>query len=239
MRDAVAASRKRKLVALHLDLLLFLVVYRLLGYVLSSGDPPPLWPALVAFIPVRIAARTLIGSPGRRMLSIGRDGYVDPGVLHRESWLTLFLGLLFVLIDGTKQLTRWTQMDAPQPFFGILPGETLAMVIGLAGGTLFLLAGWGLLRLRGAGFWLAIGLMAATIVSCLLSASLWNDAMAGIVAERRALRGQSVGEDEVQFMQMLMPGLMVGGAAVLLAATASTYRRFAGTEELAPQLEGD
>ena len=238
MTDTVAASKKRRLVAMHLDLFFFLAVYRLLGYALSGGNPPPLWPALIAFIPVRIAARRLIGSPGLRILSIDRNGHVDPGILHRENWLTFVLGMLLVF-DGTKQLTRWTQMDAPQPFFGILPGETPSVVIALVGGALFLLAGWGLLRLNRAGFWLAIALMAATVVSCVLSASLWNEAMAEIVAERRALRGQAFGEGEVRFMRMLMPELMVAAAAVLLAATASTYRRFAGHPQPAPQLGGD
>lgn len=222
----IKGSKKRQLLALYLDFILFMVVWGLLEHFVAQENGFPSWVALITFGMVKVATHKLLGSPGAFMLSIGRDGLVNPEIHARENWLTILLGVLFVL-EGTKQLVRWTQLLVPEPFFGFIPSSNVQILINITIGTLFVIIGYLFLKLHRTGLILGLIAGAAAIVSCVLSWSLWDKTVAEMVVARRALQGKPVGENEVEFMQLLMPEGILLLAVVLCLAMILTYRRFA------------
>ena len=120
------ASRKRRLLAIYVDFVLFSAVYGVAHHFaeeLLSGNVYK----LLGF--ALLEACLLLGwkrSVGLHFLSIRRaeEGklLVDPAIYQRESWLTIFLGVL-LLLDGSKAFVRWTTFAVPRPSFGILPPQ--------------------------------------------------------------------------------------------------------------------
>lgn len=67
-------------------------------------------------------------SVGNLFLGIDKDsGTVNPNIFERENWLTILLGVLLIL-EGTKQLVRWTQMVVSQPSFGFFPDDLTQII---------------------------------------------------------------------------------------------------------------
>lgn len=227
------ASKKRRLLALYLDFILFMSVWGLADHFITRQFAMPLWAAVAAFTVIRATTHKRLRSPGDMMLSIGRDGSVDARVHGQESWLTMLLGTLFVL-EGTKQLVRWTQIPVPEPFFGFMPDSGVQALIDLAAGMLFIAVGWLIFKLQRSGLVLGIASAAGTIVSCLLSWSLWDATIAKMVVARRQAQGLPVGRHEIETMQAIMPEGIVLLTAVLLLMMAYAYRRFTVTADRTP-----
>lgn len=180
--------------------------------------------ALIAFAAIKLVTFRFLGSPGMHMLSIDRAGCVDPHIYHRESWLTVLIGVLFIL-DGTKQLVRWMQIPVIKPLFGAVPTAEVDVAAYLAAGALYIATGYLSLKLKRAGLRLVIAAVGGTLVSCVLSWSLWDDWAAGMAPMRRALQELPVRANEVEFTQALMPEAIVVGASVVLIAVLATCRR--------------
>ena len=104
------ASKKRRLLSLYIDFLLFMTLWGILSYYLAPDGNMPFWLPYIAFVVARTLLTKFYGSIGDSFLSIDRDSFcVDDDIYRRENWLSILLGLLFIL-EGTKQLVRWTQM---------------------------------------------------------------------------------------------------------------------------------
>ncbi len=222
--DVILASRKRRVLALYLDFILFMVLWAYLAYVVSSAGLPA-WAGVAAFVLGKTATYRSCASPGMQMLSISKTGHVDALIYRRESGLTIVVGVVFVL-EGTKALVRWTQLLVPEPFFGMLPNESVQIGADIATGILFVNIGYLFLKLERAGFWLAGLASLATLVSCAMSWSLWDETVAQMVPARRALQGLPVGEHEVEFIQAIMPEGIAAAALAVLASVLLSHPRF-------------
>ena len=233
----IMATKKRMLVALYLDFILFMVVWGLAEHFLVKEDGLSFWMAVAAFVLIRAATRKVFHSPGSVMLGINRDGSVNRDIYTRENWLTILLGALFML-EGTKQLVRWTQILVPEPFFGFVPEPGLEILINVATGILFVVIGYLFLRLERVGLALGISSVVGTIISCLLSWSLWDRTVAQVVVARRQAQSLPVREEEVETMQAIMPEGIVILAVVFLVAMAFTYKRFTPPNRLQPIADG-
>jgi hypothetical protein len=221
--DTIAASRKRMFFALYLDLILFLVVWGLANFLI--GGDAHFGAGVIAFIVIRSVTWKLGVSPGQYFLSIGRDRLVDANLYSRENWLTMLLGALFVL-EGTKLLVNWTRGVVPEPSFGLIPSDTARVAIDMISGILLVLVGFFYLKLRPLGFWLALLVVVASLVSTVISWSLLVAAVPNIVLARRAAQGRVPSDGEVQFMQAFLPSITVALLLCLLVAVVLTYSRF-------------
>ena len=205
------ASRKRLLLSWYIDFLLFITVWELLSYFLNIKDSVPFWAPYAAFLAVRTISYKNMGSIGSTFMSIDKDSMcVKEDIFKRENWLTILLGVLLIL-EGSKQLVRWTQAFVSQPAFGFFPDETTQIIIHLAFGSLSIVA----------GYWFLISL-----ISALLSWELWGPVVEQMVITRREIQGLPVREGEIELMQSIMPqGSMIAIVVVIIAMVFS-YKRF-------------
>ncbi len=70
----------------------------------------------VAFIFAALNELWLGKTPGHYALSITPYG-VNAHIYMRETWLSMFAGVLFIL-DGCKRTVRWTEMGLAEPVMG-------------------------------------------------------------------------------------------------------------------------
>jgi hypothetical protein len=221
----VVATTRRVLLAWYLDFLLYSVVATLASFSASWLFGSTWTAQLVGFVVVRSVIGRFIETPGMMLLGIRRDGTRDAVTFQHESWLTMLIGTLFML-DGAKRAIRWTQYDRALPDFGVLPDETGQMVLSLAWGIAFMMAGCLILRMQASGLWLGIALAAAGLASVALSWPLWDDAIARELAARRALQARTIGADEIEFIQRFVPLALVLVNLGLLGVLAGIRRRF-------------
>lgn len=220
------ASTGRKILSWFVDYLFFAVAWTLLTYVsgqiLRGGDF--LFSLFVFFLLRGILGR--FGStPGRMLLSIDSAGDVDPIIKSRESWLTMLLGVLF-LLSGTKLLVRWTQIDAVWPYFGDVPGPAMHVAISILLGLAAVAAGGLILKMTRAGQILGVLVCGVHIVSAVLSWSLWDGLVEKQVHARRAFQGGPVRPGEVEFMQALFPEALIALSVLLIVFLLFPTRRF-------------
>ncbi len=220
---ATAASRKRRLLAAYVDLLLFLIVWSLANFIVAGHAH--FVGGVIVFVVIRLLIWKLQVTPGLYFLSISRDGVVDGEIYERESWLTMLLGTVFVL-EGSKLLVNWTQGIVPEPFFGAIPGDTAQVTIDMLTGVLLVFVGFLFFKVRRLGFWLGISAMIAGLLSLAISWSLWVTAVPQIVSAGRAAQGRIPSEGELQFMQAFLPSINVVLLLCVLIAIVATYRRF-------------
>ncbi len=220
------ASKMRLLVSWYIDLLFFMTLWGLLSYFLRLNASIPSWVPYLLFIAIRAISEKFIGSIGYLFLGINKETKkVNPNIYNRENWLTILLGVLLIL-EGTKQLVRWTQMFVPQPIFGFFPDHTTQITIHVLLGVSSILAGYWFLRLNIKGFYLAVSVAIVNIASVALSWSLWDPVVENMVLKRRELQGLPVRDGEIEFMQSLFPEGMLLAATLALVATLFTYKRF-------------
>lgn len=219
----IAVSRKRMLLAVYVDLLLFLIVWGLVNFLI--GGQAHFIGGFIVFAVIRVITWKLNVAPGLYFLSIGRDRLVDSAIYERENWLTMLLGTLFVL-EGAKKLLNWTQGVAPEPFFGLMPGDTAQVALDMVSGVLLILIGFLYFKMRVLGFWLAVVTATGGLISVAVSWSLWTAAVPQIVLTRRAAQGRVPSESELQFMQAFLPSLTVALLLCVLVAVLLSYSRF-------------
>ena len=227
----IVASKKRMLLAVYVDLLLFLVVWGLVNFLV--GGHARFVGGVVVFGIIRLVTWKLNVGPGLYFLSVGRDRLVDTDVYQRENWLTMILGTIFVL-EGAKLIVNWTQGVAPEPFFGVMPRPTGQVAIDMVSGVLLVLIGYLYFRVKPLGFWLAAATLLGGLVSVGVSWSLWTSAIPQIVATGRAAQGRVASPDEVQFMQMFLPSLNIALMLCVLVAVLFSYPRLSSRRLAVP-----
>lgn len=220
------ASKKRLLISWYIDFLFFMSFWGLLSYFMKLEESVPFWAPYAAFLVIRALTSKFIGSIGYSFLSIDKSSMcVEENILRRENWLSILLGVLLVL-EGTKQLVRWTQMFVSQPAFGYFPDQTIQIVIHLAFGSISILAGYWFLKLDIRGFIAGISVALINLISIGLSWKLWDPVVEQMVLIRREVQGIPVRDGEVEMMQSLMPEGMLAVATVGIITMAITYPKF-------------
>src|SRR5438105_6332399 len=81
--DPPIASKKRMLLAIYLDFLMFMVVWGLANFI--AGGEAHFVVGVIVFVAIRVAPWKVGASPGQYFLSIGRDRLVDADVYHGET----------------------------------------------------------------------------------------------------------------------------------------------------------
>lgn len=220
------ASKKRLFLSWYIDFLFFMTLWGLLLYFLGLETSIPFWVPYLIFIAVRAISGKFIGSIGYLFLGINKETKtVNPNIFTRENWLTILLGVLLIL-EGTKQLVRWSQIFVSQPMFGFFPDDTTQIVIHVLLGVSSILAGYWFLRLNIKGFYLAVSVAILNIASDALSWSLWDPVVEKMVLARRELQGVPVRDGEIEFMQSLFPEGMLLAATLAVIAMFFSYKRF-------------
>ncbi len=220
----IPASKKRIFLAWYLDLLLFMVFWKFLEHFQFSDRELPFWMGLGTFVLLEFICTKFYSSIGMGFLSVDESHQVDLDIYMRENWLTILLGVLFIL-EGTKKLVRWIDQSVAQPIFGMFLDPTLQIIINMLTGLLFLVTGYLFLKLKPVSIWLGLIVVFGTLVSCVLSWQLWDESMARVVLERRALQGLPVREGEIEFMQSLMPEGIIVATVILGFGILFSYKR--------------
>jgi len=224
------ASRKRLLLSWYIDFLFFMTLWDLLTYLFRPDEVVPYWIPIVVFVVIRAVISKYIGTIGRNFMSIDKHtSIVSLNILRRENWLTIFLGVLFIL-EGTKHIVRWTQTLVSQPWFGFFPNEAAQIAIHIVYGLLSVLAGYWFLKLNIKGFILGVGLALLGLISYLLSWKLWDPVVEQMVLKRKEVQGLPVRDGDVEMMQALMPEGIVLATMAMLVAMLVTYSRFRNTK---------
>ena len=190
------------------------------GYVAGVGAP---WYAEIGLSVVLVGlARALGVSAGERLLAPARD-LADQEPRPRL-WANLALGT-FLLLDGLKQMVRWSQLDAVLPVFGLTETTPLKAALLLAMGALYLAAGALVLRFAPRARLAALAVLAVSTLSLVLSWRVLPDAIARVQAARRELQGLPLREGEVEAMQAMLPWLAAGGLVLILLLLALSRER--------------
>lgn len=219
-------SRKRTLLSWYIDFLLFDVMWILLLYFLNLDSDLPFWLPYLIFVIVRFVIAEYIGSIGNSFLGIDdKSKMVHPNIYDRENWLTILTGVLFIL-EGSKQLVRWTQMSVPQPAFGFFPNEFTQIIIHISIGVLSVLTGYWFLKINIKGLYLGISVMLLNAVSDALSWDLWDPVVENMVKARREINGLEVRDGEIEFMQYLFPEGMLIAAGLAIIVMLFTFKQF-------------
>lgn len=131
-----------------------------------------------------------------------------------------------LILSGTKQLVRWTQIYVPQPMFGLIPDDLIQILFRLMFGTASILAGYWFLKLNIKGFYLAISTAVVMLISYALSWNLWDPIVEKMVSVRRDFQGLPVREGEIEFMQALFPEGMMVASVISIFLMLITYKKF-------------
>jgi hypothetical protein len=218
------ASRKRLLLAAYIDFLFFSSFVYVLSFLLGTLTSSALVEIAIGIGASTVAYFVAWMSIGRAFLSISPNGLVPEKLKRRETYLTMFLATLFVL-DGTKQIVRWTQFSA-WPFFGFIPEGATYVILSLLSGSLFVVAGNWLYKLDVRGLFVAVALVVVQLFSFLASTSLLNDIIAKRAIERREIQGMPVRDGEVEFLQSMMVPAVIVFAGIILIALILQRKRF-------------
>jgi hypothetical protein len=219
----VTPSRKRHLLALYIDYLVFTAVYQPVAWALRSMAPVDNWVvALAVFLGLRGVAWALkLVMPGQWALGIraGEVATVEPYILERERWWTATAGTLLVL-EGSKNVVRWTQGLPVEPLLGLASPEWMATTAITILGGLNVAAGLLVLRARSAGAVIGIGVLGAEALAAMIYREDFRQWAGQAVVARRELQGLPVREGEVEMMQSLtatvLPAVVTVGLIWLL-----------------------
>lgn len=222
----ITTSKKRKFLAWYIDFLFFLSLWALLEHFIGNRHSIPFWVPYVLFISVRFITTKYLGSIGMTFLGISNeDGTVDQHTWSNETVVTIFLGVISVL-EGTKQLVRWTEYFIAQPAFGFLLSEPTQIALQLLYGCIYTLAGYWILKLDIRGLYLGLSVAIINIASDILSWNLWDGVVKDMVIARRSIQGIPVRDGEIEFMQSIMPeGMLVASSLAVLLLIIS-YKNF-------------
>ena len=220
----IRPSRKRQLLALYIDYLIFTAIYQPVAWAVRSTAPLDNWlVALAVFASLRWAAGWVlkVALPGQRALGIhaGQVSTVEPLILERERWWTVTAGTLLVL-EGSKNVVRWTQGLPVEPLLGPSAPQWMATAAITVLGALNVVAGLLILRTRPVGAVVGIGVLGVEALAAMIHREAFREWAAQAVLARRALQGLPVREGEVEMMQALtasvLPAVIAVGAMWLV-----------------------
>jgi len=184
------ATKKRKVLALYLDYLLFGVPWSIAVWILTSTVPglerEPWGARIVLFALLEWSILKFVkSSPGQWLLGIRDVGRVDPSIpidqggvritkvvepwlKSNERWWIILFGVLAIL-NGSKSMVRWTMWGVAMPFFGIELTEATSAVVMTLFGMLECAVGIAALRLKPIVLPLGVVNYGANLVSIVLS----------------------------------------------------------------------
>jgi hypothetical protein len=233
-----SASKKRRLLAVYVDFLLFSAAVALVCWALGRLDPSlavaPLWVQITTFLVVEaIVVKAVAWSPGHWSLGIyraavpglGPTPVVSPNIVNAERWWTVLLGVLIAL-EGTKMAVRWSMWHPPVPLMGAQLEFAPSAVFSVVMGGMLCAVGLFVLRCRPKAASVGMALYAIALISGALSYELWSSWAAADVVARREYRGLPVREGEIETMRRWAPMLAVGAPALMLAWLVAAGRRF-------------
>lgn len=208
------------LLALYLDFIIVNAVVGLASFFLGqawnymSGEGTPWYAELgVSFTLVGLG-RALGLSAGEWLLGPAADMADDE--TPPRLWPNLVLGT-FLMLDGFKQMVRWTELEAVIPVFGMVGTTPLKAGILMATGALYVVAGALVLQfVRGAKL-VTLAALVITATSLAFSWRVLPEAIAQVQIARRAAQEIPVRSGEIEFMQQVLPWVTFGGL-VLIAA---------------------
>ena len=227
------ASRRRLLLAIYLDYLLFGAPWTIAAAALER-----FWPSLDRLsFPLNLAFFLVLEfvlmarvrwSPGQYCLGIvasersafapiGPDEkpvyLVDPWLLAHERWWTLLFGVLTIL-DGAKAIARWTMWHAPVPFMGVLLPFEASVAVMVLFGVAETWVGVAALTLRPIVGPLGLAVFGALAASSVLSWGLMPEWVERYVVARRTHAGMTPRPGEIELMQVVIPSVNLGAALV-------------------------
>jgi hypothetical protein len=233
-RRWVPARRGRLLLAACVDLLIFSVPWAYFVAVTDRLVPgfaaQPFFVRYIAFAIVELIVLNQTSlSPGARLLGIrfvaaksgqsrvdvlwrNRIPFVDRDLQRSESWLSILVGL-WLLLDASKALVRWTMFSPPLPLFGIQTAGLGGVLTSLTIGAVETYIACLVLRMRPRALMLGAPFYGLLAVSAAVSWKLWDDWAARYVVARRAYEGLPVRPGEIESLQSMSPELVIIGMA--------------------------
>jgi hypothetical protein len=161
--------------------------------------------------------RAFGASLGIRLLAYARDE-AEAGSRARL-WPNLLLGSI-LLLEGLKEMVRWTALDATMPVFGLIETTPLKIGLLLAFGTLNVAAGALLVAFADNGKRVAAAALALSAVSIALSWKRLPEVIEAAAIARRAAQGRAVRDGEIAFLQAATPWFFIVSLAALLMVLA-------------------
>jgi len=246
-RRWVPARRRRLWLAAYLDFLIFSVPW---AYFVAATDrfapgfaAQPLFVQYIAFAVVElIILNQTSASPGARLLGIrfvaaksgqsrvdalwrNRIPFVDLDLQKLESWFSILVGV-WLLLDASKMLTRWTMYSPPLPLFGFQTAGLGGVLTSLTIGAIEAYIAFLVLRMQPRALMLGAPFYGFLAVSSAFSWDLWDDWAARYVVARRAYEGLPVKPGEIESLQSMSPEVMIVGIAFNGALILLLTRRF-------------
>jgi len=207
------------LLKLYLD---FIIVYTFVGLVsfflgqawnYAAGMGMPWFVEVLFSIGLVGLARVLGLSAGQWLLAPARRmADCEP---RPRLWPNLVLGT-FLILEGLKQMVRWTALDGVMPVFGLVETTPLKAALLLAMGALYVVAGAMILRFSLRAKLTTLVALAISTASIIASWPVLNEAIALAQTARRAAQGMPLREGEIETMQAMFPWITVGGLALIL-----------------------
>jgi hypothetical protein len=234
MEESVTpATRKRRLLALYLDFVVFSVPWSLLQEFVLSASPElrnlSLLFQFATFTIIEVVFHFVFHwSPGEWLLSIRqlqyratpdappiRAAFVNTSVIARESWFTLFAATL-LLLDGSKGMVRWAMWIPPPPYFGTTVSDSLWPFVAITDGVVQWAVAYLLFRANPVVLFVGGAYLTTLLVSAVLSWPLWPAWAAEYVRRRREYQGLEIRPAEIEQAQSFGAELAVGGVVLYL-----------------------
>jgi hypothetical protein len=206
------ASFLRRCLALYLDYCFFVSLWDAFGPDGGAGRLA----FLIAFVVLRSALRYSIGTPGRFLLSIDRDGVVDPEIKEGESWITILVGVLFVT-SGAGTLFAGFVLPVPVPQFGLQLDPSLGAALCAGWGAFNIFTAYLLFKLNRGGFWLGLTSSILALASFAMNGHLMPAFLRDVILAEHGDIDPRIVESTVAMLAQ--GGLVAAIVATLLTAT--------------------
>lgn len=239
--EKIPASRKRLLLAVYLDFILFSAVIGLLDYFFIP-EGTPFYAKFAVFLVIEALLMAKFQTFGKWCLGVYRfrdpssqlEGqnvlFVRRDVKSQETFLTIFVGVL-LLLDGLKGVVRWTEEFVPFPFFGFEMSLGLYITYEIVFGLLFVFAGIYVLKLTQKGWWLAVALLSFNLSLAVFQGETLTTYFKAKQEIRRQNRGQPPGDPRVEQMAKFIPIFVYAFYAIPLGILVVQRKKFTLREE--------
>lgn len=183
MDTIIQPTKKRKVLAIYFDLILFGILWVWVSYFLF-GNQLNFLSHLIVFIIVEGILLKFKYSPGYYMLSIyaadpaelnlevdekqQRVLIVDPNIKQNETWLTMIMGTLLIN-SGVKGVERWATGEPMMVMFGLEYGSAALIVTNIVFGAASIYLGLLILKLRKKAFLLGLCLISISLIGVVMS----------------------------------------------------------------------
>jgi len=217
------ASPRRRLLAYYIDFLVFTALYAPLAWALRSiiSAPEPLT-TVVVFILLRVIVGFLrLRSPGESALGLdsGPSPMVHERLFTRERWWTMVAAVMLVL-DGSKNVVRWTQGLPVEPLFGLAAPAWMATSAITALGAVKMMSGLLVFRTQWIGAAMGLVVLGVEMAAALVHREDFLRWAGQSLIARRAMQGRELHAGELQqalmFTSVVLPVVSAIGALWLV-----------------------